>query len=164
MERRETDCPDFAHFFCARARCSMHVLARWHGLVPPVIKGKPREPLRKIGRSGGIRTHDPYTPSVVRYQTAPRSGPWHRTPPGCLPGRRAGRTIRTAFANGNNLPGRRGPMIPEGVGRSSGGGAQEPGPRSMARIFSNSTTTFSSSPRWPGSRPLSSAVPGAGAA
>lgn len=22
------------------------------------------------GRAGGIRTHDPYTPSVVRYQTA----------------------------------------------------------------------------------------------
>ena len=25
------------------------------------------------GRSGGIRTHDPHTPSVVRYQTALRS-------------------------------------------------------------------------------------------
>ena len=26
------------------------------------------------GRSGGIRTHDPYTPSIVRYQAALRSG------------------------------------------------------------------------------------------
>ena len=26
-----------------------------------------------IGRSGGIRTHDPYTPSIVRYQAALRS-------------------------------------------------------------------------------------------
>ena len=25
------------------------------------------------GRSGGIRTHDPLTPSQVRYQAAPRS-------------------------------------------------------------------------------------------
>ena len=25
------------------------------------------------GRSGGIRTHDPYTPSVVRYRAALRS-------------------------------------------------------------------------------------------
>ena len=30
--------------------------------------------MEKLGRSGGIRTHDPYTPSVVRYQTALRSG------------------------------------------------------------------------------------------
>jgi hypothetical protein len=28
----------------------------------------------KNGRSGGIRTHDPYTPSIVRYQAALRSG------------------------------------------------------------------------------------------
>ena len=27
----------------------------------------------KIGRSGGIRTHDPFTPSKVRYQAALRS-------------------------------------------------------------------------------------------
>ena len=27
----------------------------------------------KSGRSGGIRTHDPYTPSVVRYRAALRS-------------------------------------------------------------------------------------------
>src|SRR3546814_14245626 len=33
----------------------------------------PREPRRADGRSGGIRTHDPHTPSVVRYQTALRS-------------------------------------------------------------------------------------------
>jgi hypothetical protein len=30
--------------------------------------------LCKNGRSGGIRTHDPYTPSIVRYQAALRSG------------------------------------------------------------------------------------------
>ena len=29
---------------------------------------------KKNGRSGGIRTHDPYTPSIVRYQAALRSG------------------------------------------------------------------------------------------
>ena len=29
--------------------------------------------IQNFGRSGGIRTHDPYTPSVVRYQTALRS-------------------------------------------------------------------------------------------
>lgn len=29
------------------------------------------------GRSGGIRTRDPHTPSVVRYQAALRSDPVH---------------------------------------------------------------------------------------
>ena len=33
--------------------------------------------LMKNGRSGGIRTHDPYTPSIVRYQAALRSGRPH---------------------------------------------------------------------------------------
>src|SRR5690606_9579990 len=40
------------------------------GSVWKSVRGK------KTGRSGGIRTHDPHTPSVVRYQTALRSGPW----------------------------------------------------------------------------------------
>ncbi len=35
---------------------------------------RPPGPLQ-IGRSGGIRTHDPFTPSEVRYQAALRSGP-----------------------------------------------------------------------------------------
>ena len=30
--------------------------------------------IQNFGRSGGIRTHDPYTPSIVRYQAALRSG------------------------------------------------------------------------------------------
>ena len=39
----------------------------------------------RFGRSGGIRTHDPLTPSQVRYQTAPRSvmievSPGHSAP------------------------------------------------------------------------------------
>ena len=29
--------------------------------------------IQKNGRSGGIRTHDPFTPSKVRYQAALRS-------------------------------------------------------------------------------------------
>lgn len=33
-----------------------------------------RSDRRAVGRSGGIRTHDPFTPSEVRYQAALRSG------------------------------------------------------------------------------------------
>ena len=36
--------------------------------------------MEKLGRSGGIRTHDPYTPSIVRYQAALRSGHGHVIP------------------------------------------------------------------------------------
>ena len=32
-----------------------------------------------FGRSGGIRTHDPQSPRLVRYQTAPRSAKLRRT-------------------------------------------------------------------------------------
>lgn len=34
------------------------------------------------GRSGGIRTHDPHNPIVVRYQAAPRSDGLLRLPDG----------------------------------------------------------------------------------
>ena len=34
-----------------------------------IVRGR----IRENGRSGGIRTHDPFTPSEVRYQAAPYS-------------------------------------------------------------------------------------------
>ena len=34
------------------------------------VAGENALPVPRENRAGGIRTHDPYTPSVVRYQTA----------------------------------------------------------------------------------------------
>ena len=51
---------------------------------------------KKNGRSGGIRTHDPFTPSKVRYQAALRSDCMRYTHSGDtaqLPCRTAGRML-----------------------------------------------------------------------
>ncbi len=48
-----------------------HLGMRGAGSAPRETGGK-----RENGRSGGIRTHDPLTPSQVRYRAALRSEPW----------------------------------------------------------------------------------------
>ena len=43
------------------------------GLLRPLVNKNHYFTISKNGRSGGIRTHDPFTPSKVRYQAALRS-------------------------------------------------------------------------------------------
>jgi hypothetical protein len=45
-----------------------------HVGMPALAHYPPKSPVKgKDGRSGGIRTHDPQRPMLVRYQAAPRS-------------------------------------------------------------------------------------------
>ena len=97
---------------CPRLILSQMRLPFRHTRMVGLRPGGKTTPRGKFGRSGGIRTHDPQSPRLMRYQTALRSD----CGPDSIPRRRA-LPSRTRSALGPNARSALGPSARSAIGR-----------------------------------------------